>query len=88
MLYEIECDKFMSHGQLRPAIRFHSGLNTILGGKSADNSIGKSTFMLIIDYAFGGDTYKASDASHHLGNHLIKFAFEFNDGKHYFSRDI
>jgi hypothetical protein len=88
MLFEIKCDRFMSHGQPRPAIRFHSGLNTVLGGKSADNSIGKSTFMLIIDYAFGGDTYKDSDAAHHLGNHLIKFAFEFNDTKYYFSRDI
>ncbi len=88
VLYEIKCDRFMSHGQPRPPIRFHSGLNTILGGKSADNSIGKSTFMLIIDYAFGGDTYKDSDAAHHLGNHTIKFAFEFSDKKYYFSRDI
>jgi hypothetical protein len=88
MLYEIKCDKFISYGKPRQAIRFHQGLNTILGGKSADNSIGKSTFMLIIDYAFGGDTYRDSDAAHHLRNHLIKFAFKFNEEIHYFSRDI
>lgn len=88
MLYEIKCDKFISNGEPRQAIRFHQGLNTVLGGKSADNSIGKSTFMLIIDYAFGGDTYKDSDAAHHLGNHLIKFAFKFDKEIHYFSRDI
>lgn len=88
MLYEIKCDKFISYGKPRQAIRFHQGLNTVLGGKSADNSIGKSTFMLIIDYAFGGDTYKDSDAAHHLDNHQIKFAFKFDEKVHYFSRDI
>jgi len=88
MLYEIRCDRFMSQGKLRPPIRFHEGLNTILGGKAADNSVGKSTFMLIIDYAFGGETYKDSDAAHHLGNHVIQFAFNFVDGMHYYSRDI
>lgn len=88
MLYEIRCDRFMSQGKKRPPIHFNEGLNTILGGKAADNSIGKSTFMLIIDYAFGGDTYKDSDAAHHLGNHVIQFAFKFSDSMHYFSRDI
>jgi len=88
MLYEIKCNEFKSYGEPRPAIRFHEGLNTVLGGKAADNSVGKSTFMLIIDYAFGGDTYKNSDAAHHLGNHTIMFAFKFGETIHYFSRDI
>ncbi len=50
MLVEIHCDEFMSYGKPRKPIIFHEGLNTVLGGQSADNSIGKSTFLLIIDY--------------------------------------
>ena len=45
MLLEIICSEFKSHGESRPAIRFHKGLNTVLGGKAADNSVGKSTFL-------------------------------------------
>lgn len=88
MLFEIQCDKFISMGKKRNPIVFHQGLNTILGGKSANNSIGKSTFLLIIDYVFGGDTYKNSDASNKLGNHKINFTFKFHDKYSYFSRDI
>ena len=35
MLVEIRCDAFRIHGkdgEIRPPIRFHEGLNTILGG--------------------------------------------------------
>lgn len=88
MLVEIQCDKFISYDKPRKPIVFHGGLNTVLGGQSADNSIGKSTFLLIVDYAFGGDTYKDSNAAHQLGNHTIKFAFEFNGKRSYFCRDI
>lgn len=88
MLYEIRCSEFKSYGKPRPPIRFHQGLNTVFGGKAADNSVGKSTFMLIIDYVFGGDTYRTSDAARHIGNHTIEFAFKFDDGMHYYSRDI
>ena len=61
----------MSYGKPRKPIIFHEGLNTVLGGQSADNSIGKSTFLLIIDYVFGGDTYKYSDAAHKLKTTLL-----------------
>lgn len=88
MLVEIHCDEFMSYGKPRKPIIFHEGLNTVLGGQSADNSIGKSTFLLIIDYVFGGDTYKYSDAAHKLKNHFIKFAFKFDNQHYYFCRDI
>ena len=74
MLVEIHCDEFMSYGKPRKPIIFHEGLNTVLGGQSADNSIGKSTFLLIIDYVFGVDTYKYSDAS----NKLKKLYFTFS----------
>lgn len=59
MLYEIECDKFARKidGKLVPRgpITFHEGLNTVLGDKKAENSIGKSTFLLALDFCFGGD---------------------------------
>ena len=76
LLREIKCDKFISHGQKRKPIRFHEGLNTVLGGIAADNSIGKTTFMLIIDYAFGGSTFATSDAASQIGDHTIYFTFE------------
>jgi len=86
MLKEIRCDEFKSHNQLRPPIKLHKGLNTVLGGASADNSIGKSTFLLIIDFCFGGSTYMETSVREHIGDHSICFAFEFSDGMHYFSR--
>ena len=88
MLYEIQCDRFISNGQPRPPIRFNSGLNVVLGGRNADNSVGKSTFMLIIDFAFGGETYAKSQTALHIGSHLIKFAFKFAETLYYFSRDV
>ena len=45
MLVEIHCDEFMSYGKPRKPIIFHEGLNTVLGGQSADNSIGKSMLL-------------------------------------------
>ena len=61
MLSEIRCDAFKSYGKTRDTIVFYPGLNTVLGGAAANNSIGKSTFLLIIDYCFGGETYGKSD---------------------------
>lgn len=86
MLKMIKCDKFISYGKTREPIIFHEGLNTILGGANANNSIGKSTMLLIIDFVFGGDEYLNSDAVNHVGVHEVHFIFEFSK-KHYFSRD-
>ena len=88
MLSEIRCDAFKSHGETRGTIVFHPGLNTILGGAAANNSIGKSTFLLIVDYCFGGETYGKSDIKNHVGDHTIYFAFEFEGEKYYFSRTV
>lgn len=54
MLIEIQCDKFAPEHQI---IRFNSGLNTVLGSAGGSNAIGKSTFLWIIDYVFGGESY-------------------------------
>lgn len=87
MLREIQCDKFISNGKIRPTIKFHSGLNTVLGGANANNSIGKTTFLLIVDFVFGGNTYLDSDAIHKVGPHTINFMFEFDGKYNYFSRN-
>lgn len=88
MLKEIQCDKFISYGNIRPAIEFHNGLNTILGSESGSNSIGKSTFLMIIDFVFGGEDYieKSTDVHDNVEIHTINFTFEFNDVLYYFSR--
>lgn len=94
MLYEIECDKFAKkvNGQLVPRgrIQLREGLNTVLGDKAAQNSIGKSTFLLVVDFCFGGDDYinpKICKAKEKLHSHTINFAFKFGDRIDYFCRD-
>lgn len=88
MLYEIWCDKFISNGKPRGIIRFNNGLNVIKGHDSGTNSIGKSTFLLAIDFAFGGNIY-AEDKRliNKIGHHTINYCFKFNEDFHYFSRN-
>ena len=88
MLVEIMCEEFKDHGTPRGRIQLHAGLNTVMGSSSGSNSIGKSTFLMIIDFVFGGDDYveKLTDVQTEVGEHRICFAFQFKDGVHYFSR--
>ncbi|MBC2726026.1 DUF2326 domain-containing protein [Desulfosporosinus sp.] len=83
MLKTIKCDSFRT-----PIVNFHAGLNVIAGDSKAANSIGKSTMLMIIDFAFGGSSYitKNSDAIEALGQHVFNFEFEFQDKPYYFSR--
>lgn len=84
MLYEIICDKFK---QKRVAL--NTGLNTILGPERGDNSIGKSTFLLIIDFVYGGNTYaESNDIIKNVGNHEMYFAFNFDSTIYRFCRAI
>lgn len=74
MLSEIESGAFMDSGRERGAIRFRRGLNIVLGPASGANSIGKSTFLLAVDYAFGGTSYgKRNDIRAHVGVHEVRF---------------
>lgn len=82
MLKEIKCDLFS-----QPLIEFHDGLNVALGDNVSTNSIGKSLFLLIIDYAFGGNSYFSSSAIKELGHHIIFYTFKFDSQYYYFSRD-
>ena len=75
MLVEIMCDEFKDHGTPRGRIQLHAGLNTVMGSSSGSNSIGKSTFLMIIDFVFGGDDYveKLTDVQTEVGEHRICF---------------
>lgn len=88
MLVELRCEAFKEAGRIRPPIRFHEGLNVVLGTRTGDNSIGKSTFLLILDFVFGGDDYatKIRDAANHVGEHTIQFEFRFAGTRYFFSR--
>ncbi len=57
MLVEMKSPVFREDGKERPPIRFKKGLNVILGKEDGENSIGKSSALLAIDFVFGGDTY-------------------------------
>lgn len=89
MLTEIKCSEFKSKGQPRPPIVFSPGLNTVLGDQVGSNSIGKSTFLMIVDFAFGGDDYvvRSTDVQRNIGRHTVQFAFKFGNVTHYYSRD-
>lgn len=83
MLDEIICDKFK-----QKLVEFHAGLNTVLGDDFGSNSVGKSTFLMIIDFVFGGKDYvmASSDIQKNVGSHVIKFCFVFDGKKYFFSR--
>lgn len=86
MLKEIKCDKF-STAIKDQTVFFHDGLNTVIGGDDNLNSIGKSTFLLIVDFCFGGIDYaKRDDIISHIGHHEIQFCFVFDGKEHWFSR--
>lgn len=88
MLLEIRCDEFKDEGKKRDPIVFHPGLNTIMGASRASNSIGKTTFLLVIDFVFGGRDYVMlnNDVTKNVGEHSIEFAFKFGEDIFYFSR--
>lgn len=88
MLVEIWSPVFQAHGQVRPMIVFGSGLNVILGEDDGSNSIGKSSTLLAIDYAFGGNTYgyKNGDIIRHVGDHSVFFKYKFGNEEQRFCR--
>ena len=60
----------------------------MLGTNTGDNSIGKSTFLLIVDYVFGGSTYAGTaDIIENVGSHDIYFAFVFGKETFKFCRN-
>lgn len=88
MLKEIQSDAFISRGKIRPAINFTNGLNVVKGPDNFENSIGKSTFLMIVDFVFGGNDYvdKLKNVQTYIPDHTINFTFEFGAKPYYFSR--
>lgn len=88
MLCEIRCSSFASQfdGTIQNMVTFHSGVNIVCGGNEGDNSIGKTTFLNIIDFTFGSDYYPTEDVLKNVGHHSVEFKFEFNGEAFYFSR--
>ena len=86
MLVEIQCDRFAEEYR---TIRLNAGLNTVLGSTGGGNALGKSTFLWIIDYAFGGEGYctAGSDVKRFVKDHTIFFTFLFDETHHYFYRN-
>ncbi len=88
MLYEISCDKFIKNNQPRGTIRFNDVLNVVKGHDSGTNSIGKSSFLLAVDFAFGGSAYaKDKKLIDRIKHHIINFAFKFDEKIMRFSRN-
>lgn len=83
MLREIQCDRFRSG-----TVVFSSGLNVVLGDENATNSIGKSTLLMIVDFAFGGETLLKhnKDIITELGHHDYYCIFQFADESYRFRR--
>jgi uncharacterized protein YydD (DUF2326 family) len=83
MLKEIQCPLFNHE-----IITFHQGLNIILGDNDAKNSIGKSTALMVIDFAQGGDTFLNDEAGviKALGPHYYNYFFVFAGQSYFFSR--
>ena len=86
MLDWIYSEKLKTKSRPDGTIHFHKGLNVILGSRDGTTSIGKSTSLLLIDYAFGGDSYLKTDAIKTLGEHEIQFSFLFKNERYTFSR--
>lgn len=76
MLIEIRSDQFRTK-----RIEFHKGLNVVLGDENATNSIGKSTLLMVVDFAFGGNSLldHNKDLIVELGHHDYFFSFEFGE---------
>jgi len=76
MLRQIKCNLFSHH-----QIDFHAGLNIVLGDDEAKNSIGKSSALLVIDFAMGGNSLldDAAGVIKVLGHHSYSITFDFKD---------
>ena len=87
MLIEMYSPAFKEKGKTRPPISFKEGLNVILGKEDGENSIGKSSALLAIDFLYGGNTYVRSDGVLHEGHHTVYFTFKFGGDLFQFARD-
>ncbi|PES95231.1 hypothetical protein CN510_15815 [Priestia megaterium] len=74
-------------------VTLRKGLNIILakdiGGKGAVNSVGKSTFVRLIDYGLGSNSFlKGETVKSHLSNKSLLMEFSIGDEKYTVKRDL
>ncbi len=90
MLIKLKCSDFKDkNGKPRPFVFFTKGLNAVTGHLGSSGSVGKSTFLMVIDFVFGGDDYikKLKDIIHkYVPFHCITFTFEFGNEQYHFMR--
>lgn len=77
MLKSITCEKLV-----QSSIQFKVGLNAVVGADDAHNSIGKSSVLMLIDFAFGGSDFpkKCDDVIKNVGHLDIGAEFVFDKG--------
>lgn len=82
MLKSISCEEI-----IKTPITFVEGLNSVVGADDAQNSIGKSSMLMLIDFAFGGNDFptKCDDVIRNVGDFKVGIEFEF-DKKYSFIR--
>lgn len=89
MLLRVWSPVFRHGRKPRPVITMHAGVNIVEGAGEAQNSIGKSTLLQIIDFIYGGKDFLSSDAvrlPQAVGHHTIYFSLRLHCKEHHFSR--
>jgi len=76
LLKSISCEKL-----IETPLTFESGLNAVVGADDAHNSIGKSSILMLIDFAFGGSDFpkKCDDVIRNVGNLTVGISFQFDE---------
>lgn len=84
MLTEIWSDLFHQGETPRAPIRLNPGLNIVLGSVDAANSVGKSSLLSMINFAFAGQSWPSSRVAELYGRHTVGFCFTFEGiAEHY-----
>ncbi len=87
MLVEIYSEAFKKDASTPwGPISLRPGLNTVIGGDVSDNNIGKSSFLLAIDFCFGGETYPKKEVLTIIGHHTVYWTLKFGDQVYRFKR--
>ena len=84
MLSSLECTQL-----IQSKLIFNDSLNVLLGSDDGTNSIGKSSILMLIDFAFGGEDFckLCSDVIENIGEIEIKSEFLFNGISYKFLRN-
>ncbi len=83
MLEEIRCSQL-----IKDKLEFNSGLNVVTGPDDGANSIGKSSVLMLLDFALAGDDFinLCSDVIENVGVVTVEMDFSFDGVTYSFSR--